>query len=202
MRPHGRLDEEARERALGYVLERLEPDEQNAFEAHLVACEACRAEVALLVPVGAALEREARARAPARAEVLWRRVRAATLDAPPAALQPWRRWDPANGFVPSGSAWEPSGVPGVETRRLHVSAAGERVTMLVRMAPGASYPGHRHGGPESCFVVSGDLRVGDELHMRAGDFQHVEEGSRHPVQTTDGGCLLLITCSTADELLD
>jgi hypothetical protein len=38
--------------------------------------------------------------------------------------------------------------------------------------------------------------------MRAGDFQRAEAGSVHPVQSTDGGCLLLITSSLDDELLE
>jgi anti-sigma factor ChrR (cupin superfamily) len=69
------------------------------------------------------------------------------------------------------------------------------------MAPGTSYPAHRHGGAEECFVLEGDLRVGADLHMRAGDFQRAEEGSVHPDQTTDHGCVLLIVSSTADEIL-
>jgi quercetin dioxygenase-like cupin family protein len=74
--------------------------------------------------------------------------------------------------------------------------------MLVRMEPGSSYPGHVHGGPEECYVISGDLRVGDSLHMRAGDYQRVAAGMTHPVQSTDEGCLLLITSSLHDELTE
>ena len=76
-----------------------------------------------------------------------------------------------------------------------------RVTMLVRMEKGTSYPSHRHAGPEECYVLAGDLEVGDQLEMHAGDYQRVERGSVHPPQTTREGCLLLITSSMHDELL-
>jgi hypothetical protein len=38
--------------------------------------------------------------------------------------------------------------------------------------------------------------------MQAGDFQRLEPGSLHPVQTTRAGCRLLIVSSLRDELLD
>jgi len=37
--------------------------------------------------------------------------------------------------------------------------------------------------------------------MRAGDYQRAETGSTHPVQSTRGGCLLLLTSSLRDELV-
>ena len=84
-------------------------------------------------------------------------------------------------------------------KTLHVDQLAQRATILVRMAPGASYPGHRHAGDEDCFVISGSLQIGD-ITMRTGDFQHAPAGSRHPVQTTDEGCLLFIQTSLHDEL--
>ena len=75
------------------------------------------------------------------------------------------------------------------------------VTMLIRMAPGTAYPAHRHGGAEECYVLEGDLHVGDDIVMHAGDYQRAEAGSTHPVQSTRGGCLLLLTSSLRDELV-
>jgi quercetin dioxygenase-like cupin family protein len=71
--------------------------------------------------------------------------------------------------------------------------------MLVRMAPGSEYPGHRHAGAEECYVLQGDIWVGD-VHMRRGDYQRAPAGSRHPVQTTDEGCVLLLVSSLSDEI--
>jgi anti-sigma factor ChrR (cupin superfamily) len=73
--------------------------------------------------------------------------------------------------------------------------------MLVRMAAGTSYPGHRHARAEECLVVQGDLHVGDDLVMHAGDFQRAEPGSVHVPQWTERGCLLLVTSSVDDDLL-
>jgi len=72
--------------------------------------------------------------------------------------------------------------------------------MMVRMAAGTSWPAHIHAGPEECYVLAGDLRVG-ELHMHAGDFQRAEAGSRHGVQSTEGGCTLLLVSSLHDTLV-
>lgn len=126
-----------------------------------------------------------------------------------AACQVWKHWAEADGsergpeftFVASGAGeWQPTGVDGVEARRLFVDGRNDRVTMLVRMAAGSSYPRHIHAGPEDCFVLSGDLRAGDQ-HLRAGDYQRAEKGSLHGVQSSDEGCLLLIVSSLDDEIV-
>ena len=85
-------------------------------------------------------------------------------------------------------------------RRLFVDDTSGRVTMMVRMAAGTSYPSHRHGGFEECFVLEGDLQVGSEM-LHAGDYQRASAGSVHGVQSTERGCLLLLSSSPGDELL-
>lgn len=126
----------------------------------------------------------------------------------------WRRWSAAlpagastEGFAAgmyavTGAAgvWEPIGIPGIEVKRLAVDSARRTATMLVRMAAGTSYPPHRHAAVEECFVLSGDLRVGDR-ELRAGDFQISQTDSVHPVQSTREGCLLYISSSQDDELV-
>lgn len=132
-------------------------------------------------------------------------------DAATAADTPqiWRRWReerppgsaPRLATVRSSSAdWEPTSIPGIRTRRLAVDAERRSVTMMVEMAPGTRYPAHRHGGAEECFVLSGDLRIGEEEVLAAGDYQRADAGSFHPVQSTDGGCTLLLVSSQDDEL--
>ena len=86
-------------------------------------------------------------------------------------------------------------------RQLFVDRKQRSATMLIRMDAGASYPGHRHGGLEECYVLEGDLHHDDRV-MRAGDFEVVSEGSRHGRQWTEGGCLLLIRSSLDDELTE
>jgi hypothetical protein len=52
-------------------------------------------------------------------------------------------------------------------RLLFVDRDHSRCTALVRMAAGATYSSHVHNGPEECFVLEGDLHVGDALLRRA-----------------------------------
>ena len=209
---HEFLDEDLRERAALFVLGDLAGDDERLYRLHLAGCDVCRAEVESLARTARALTRAAPAVQPA--PELWERVLArirrapgaATPDAGNARAQVWQEWTPdvpapsGFAFAAGGAPFEPTGFPGVEARRLYVDAANDRVTMLVRMAPGSSYPGHRHGGPEECFVLEGDLRVGD-LRMRAGDYQRADAGSRHGLQSTEGGCVLLLVSSLRDELL-
>lgn len=126
----------------------------------------------------------------------------------------WRRWSAAlpagastEGFAAGMYAvagdvglWEPIGIPGIEVKRLAVDPARRTATMLVRMAAGTSYPPHRHAAVEECFVLSGDLRVG-ERELCAGDFQVSQTDSVHPVQSTREGCVLYISSSQDDELI-
>ena len=90
--------------------------------------------------------------------------------------------------------------PGVSARRLFFDAAHQRVTMLVRMAAGATSPPHRHSGPEDCYVLEGDLDTGRRI-MRSGDYEHSLPESVHATQSTRGGCLLFIVSSLGDEIL-
>ncbi len=93
-----------------------------------------------------------------------------------------------------------TGIAGIEVKPLFVDKARRRVTMLVKMAPGTSYPSHRHATSEECFVVSGEIRVGDRT-LHAGDYQVASEGSLHGVQSTEQGCVLFIVSSQDDELV-
>ena len=87
--------------------------------------------------------------------------------------------------------WRETGIPGVTARILFQDRERELLTVLLRLAPGASYPAHTHGGWEECIVLEGDVRVGDEV-MGPGDFQRSEGGSQHPRHWTRDGCLLYI----------
>jgi len=52
--------------------------------------------------------------------------------------------------------WEASPMPGVERRRLdRVHADNERVTTIVRYAPGSQFSSHVHGGGEEFIVIDG-----------------------------------------------
>lgn len=121
-------------------------------------------------------------------------------------VQVWKNWKrpagPSDFFLQRGSEgeWEATAAPGVEVKKLFVDQKRGYATMVVRMAAGAAYPGHRHAGFEECYVLQGDLHVGD-IVLHAGDYQRAEGGSIHGVQKTEQGCLLFIVSSLDDELL-
>ena len=96
--------------------------------------------------------------------------------------------------------WRDLPIPGISARRLYLDGERRYVTTLLRMAPGASYPRHRHTEPEECYVLEGDLSVGATTY-HAGDYQRAETGSIHEVQSSENGCLLLIMASLNDEIL-
>lgn len=79
--------------------------------------------------------------------------------------------------------------PGVEICVLHESADAGKVALL-RYAPGAEVPAHRHDGHELIYVLEGEQR--DERgSYPAGSFVINEPGVSHRV-FSDAGCVVLI----------
>ena len=213
----GHSIEEAREFAALYALGTLPAAEMTDYERHLEeGCALCVPELREMEAMSSdlALIAPAEAPPPRLREKLLEQVR---LDAAPSAdtgPQVWKRWKGKSSARSSSAerstewtsirsdeeAWEETGLPGISVRRLFVDPVRKYVTMLVRAAPGASYPPHRHYDIEECFVLDGDLRLDDSV-LHAGDYQRAEAGSVHGVQWTEGGCTLLIISSTQDELL-
>lgn len=211
-----KMDKNWRELASGYALGSLEPSERIAFEAQLAVDPALRAEVNALCEVVGEIGLTATPVTPS--PQLWQKIRgglgfSSAHDAlalgttKEGVVQPWKEWPaPAEAkgllYVAAGSGeWEETAIAGVRVRKLFVDEANDRATMLVQMDAGTSYPGHRHAGAEECYVLAGDLIVGDrELVMKAGDYQRADSGSHHPVQWTENGCLLFIVSSLHDEL--
>ena len=193
------------------VLGELASEESSALERHALDCAPCRAELALLWRTAAELDCALGPRA-APPQRLRARLLAALPAAAPEEVQPWKRWGalparaareaaPGIATVEAGDDWIETAVGGTRVRRLALDPSARRVTMLVQMDPGSAYPAHRHGGPEECFVLAGDLSFGGQT-LAQGDFQRAEAGSVHGVQSTRAGCLLLIVSSTDDELID
>lgn len=210
--------EVARERAAAYAAGALESPLREDFETHLeTGCPFCEEEVRLHRETLAAEVFSAPARPPApglKARLLGSIREKAGSPEPPQApgshssknLQLFKSWkgdgiDPAGFYIlrAAQGRWEEA-APGVRFKRLAVDDERGYVTMLVRMDEGTSYPPHHHAGAEECYVIEGDLRVGDQT-LLPGDFQYAGEGSDHAVQSTEKGCLLLIVSSQSDELL-
>lgn len=223
MEPHDFLDDDLRNDAALFVLDAHKVEDARTYRLHLAHCDVCRAEVESLARTARDLTLLAPERAPPGE--LWKRVlervrkadartlsdRADELPAQDRAAestQIWKTWTsdaggntPAFTFLAADAGhFEPTAVAGIEARKLFVDHENDRVTMLVRMQPGTAYPEHVHADVEECFVLSGDLSVG-ELRMSVGDYQRAEIGSKHAVQSTENGCMLLLVSSLHDELV-
>ena len=85
--------------------------------------------------------------------------------------------------------WKPF-LPGVSIKVLH--RHGDMMSYLLRMAPGAVIPAHRHPCEEECVVLEGSIHIGD-VHLDAGGFLLVHEGVLHGelVAEEDGAVLYL-----------
>jgi anti-sigma factor ChrR (cupin superfamily) len=218
--------EAATELASLYALDALLAEEKEAFEKHVASCASCRDELRDFLEVTGAVghvtaeEEDARPSDSVRDNLLFRIGYTDTTQAPVSETEPevqvWKDWQApsedraaedgssaAEGLtvVRAGEEnWQPTGVDGITAKRLSVDAETGFVTMLARMAPGTSYPSHRHAGIEECFVLEGDLQVAGET-LNAGDYQRADSSSIHGVQATTGGCTLLLRSSQHDELL-
>ncbi len=98
----------------------------------------------------------------------------------------------------SGTAWEPGPFPGVSTKVLYLGPDGRR-TVLVRFAPGARLPRHRHVGLEQSFVLEGSL-VDEDGTCTAGNFVWRRPGSVHSAWSPEG-CLVLGIFEAPNEFL-
>lgn len=71
---------------------------------------------------------------------------------------------------------------------------------LLRYAPGASVPLHRHAGLETIFVLAGS-QSDEQGHYPAGSVVLNPEGSIHSVRS-EGGCIILIQWERPVEILE
>lgn len=67
---------------------------------------------------------------------------------------------------PGPADWQPFGA-GVSIKVLHESQG--IMSYLLRLAPGAALPAHRHPVDEECVVLEGEVQIG-ELRVGAGGF--------------------------------
>ena len=86
-------------------------------------------------------------------------------------------------------AWEPL-ADGI-SRRLLALPRGAAAAYLVRMAPGAAVPAHRHGLAEECMLLSGEMYL-DDLLLLGGDFQLAPAGGLHHEASSEHGVLLAV----------
>jgi anti-sigma factor ChrR (cupin superfamily) len=188
----GEHDRDYAESVYLYALQALPSSECPVVEAHLSACADCRQEVETLrTIIGAfiAWPTDVLLRPPS---ALWERLAqriAADTGQEPVVLAPQPRVEPE---------WEVV-APGISCKLLSTDTERERVSMLIRLAPGAAYPPHRHAGIEELYLLDGELTV-DDRKLYPGDYIRAEPGTADHRVWSESGCTGVLLTSTRDVL--
>ena len=90
----------------------------------------------------------------------------------------------------NGNRWRPGS---------NASCSRPRVSMLVRLAPGASYPAHTHAGVEELHLLDGELWIG-ERKLYPGDYNYGAPGEGDERVWSETGCTCVLITSTMDVL--
>jgi anti-sigma factor ChrR (cupin superfamily) len=174
-----------------YAAQALTASEIAAAEAHITTCPDCRRELEslrsvvdrfvawptdVLRPVTSLKGRLA--------------ARIAEETGKPPVLPPVRQW--------SEPEWEQV-APGIECKLLATDEERHRVSMLVRLAPGASYPAHTHAGVEELHLLDGELWI-DERKLFPGDYNYGAPGAGDERVFSETGCTCVLVTSTKDIL--
>ncbi|MBI5719806.1 MAG: cupin domain-containing protein [Burkholderiales bacterium] len=97
---------------------------------------------------------------------------------------------PRHLTLPAGAegTWQ-AFAPGVTMKVLH--QAGDTLSYLLRLQPGASLPAHRHPQDEECLVLEGEMRIG-ELVIGPGGYHLGRRGVLHDELSSPGGALIFL----------
>ncbi|MGQ0656522.1 MAG: cupin domain-containing protein [Chromatiales bacterium] len=80
--------------------------------------------------------------------------------------------------------------PLVSMKILHRDAQG--VSFFLRLQPGAELPPHIHFADEECLVLEGELRLGEGVLLRAGDYHFAPKGLPHATARSARGATLFL----------
>jgi anti-sigma factor ChrR (cupin superfamily) len=170
-----------------YALQGLSSSEVPVVEAQISACADCRQEMETLRPIIDSLvawPTDVLRPSASLWDRLAQRIAAETGAEPPLPVP--QRW--------AEPAWKDV-APGISCKLLATDTEKNRVSMLVRLAPGTDYPPHRHAGVEELYMLEGELIVDDE-RFYPGDYRRGEAGGvDHRVWSVTGCTCVLITSS-------
>jgi anti-sigma factor ChrR (cupin superfamily) len=174
-----------------YVLQALPPGELPAIEAHIAGCADCQGELERLRPVvDRFVSWPTDMLRPTRSLQARLALRIADETGTQPMLPPAREW--------SDPEWEQV-APGIECKLLATDTERHRVGMLVRLAPGASYPAHVHAQAEELYLLNGELWI-DDRKLSPGDYNYgAPDAADHRVWS-ERGCTCLLLTSTRDML--
>jgi anti-sigma factor ChrR (cupin superfamily) len=109
----------------------------------------------------------------------------------------------AGGTAPASGWQEPEWeevAPGIAVKLLANDAVRQRVSMLVRLLPNASYPAHRHAGLEELHLLDGELWI-DDRKLVPGDYNRGDMPGGDDRVWSETGCTCVLVTSTADILV-
>jgi DNA-directed RNA polymerase specialized sigma24 family protein len=89
--------------------------------------------------------------------------------------------------------------PGISCKLLANDQERHRISMLVRMLPGISYPPHAHAGREELHLLQGELWIEDRK-LLPGDYNRAEAPSADAHVWSETGCACVLVTSTDDLL--
>jgi anti-sigma factor ChrR (cupin superfamily) len=188
----GQHDQEHQDRVFLYALRALPASEIPVVEAQISGCAECRREAEALRPIVESFVSwptdVLRPSVP-----LWGRLAqriAAETGKPPVA-------------PPSQSAAKPEWeepAPGISCKLLATDTEKNRVSMLVRLAPGAEYPAHRHSGVEELHLLHGELMINSKK-LYPGDYNRAEPDTVDHRVWSETGCTCVLITSTRDVVL-
>ena len=172
------------------VLGASTPEQAAEADAHAASCAACGPLMESLRPVVSSLaDWPADVLRPSGS--LWDRLsRRIAPEAAETARVPAARW--------SEPDWDEV-APGISCKILASDAARDRVTMLVRLAPGVAYPPHRHAGVEELHHLDGELWI-EERRLLPGDYNRAEPGTADQLVWSETGCTCVLITSPSDVL--
>jgi quercetin dioxygenase-like cupin family protein len=182
---------ERSELVCAYALQVLPASEAAAAEAHIASCPDCQRELESLRPV---VNRFVSWPTDVLRPTTPLQARLALRIAEETGKQPVL--PPAQGWCESD--WEQV-APGIECKLLATDTERHRVSMLVRLAPGASYPAHAHAGDEELHLLDGELWI-DERKLLPGDYNYGAPGARDERVWSETGCTCVLVTSTKDTL--
>ena len=174
-----------------YALQALPADEVAAAEAHIASCPDCERELDSLRPV---VDRFVSWPADVLRPAVSLQARLALRIAEETGSQPVRPPAP----LWAEPAWDEV-APGIECKLLSTDSERHRVSMLVRLAPGASYPAHTHAGVEELHLLDGELWI-DERRLFPGDYNYGPPGEGDQRVWSETGCTCVLVTSTNDVL--
>ena len=182
---------EQSEATCAYALQVLSASEAAAAQAHIASCLDCQRELESLRPV---VDRLVSWPTDVLRPTISLQGRLALRIAEETGKQPVappaRQW--------SEPDWEQV-APGIECKLLATDAERHRVSMLVRLAPGASYPAHTHAGVEELHLLDGELWI-DERKLFPGDYNYGAPGAADERIWSETGCTCVLLTSTKDVL--